>query len=98
MRNVRDGKQEWVVKNGTAKVERDTMFAYVRGGFEIVPFELKLAIMQSPLSRIIGSKDAHLELRRSFWFPSNKQRHCLLKRSLLRAARHPIVYGRPRLV
>jgi hypothetical protein len=53
MLQIGDGKQERIIENVTCKLKRDTMLARVRRSLEIVPFELKLALMQSLLSRSI---------------------------------------------
>ncbi len=52
-----------VVENSASEIEEDVMFPYVRSRFEIVPLELKLALMQSPLSRIVGLGAALVQAR-----------------------------------
>jgi hypothetical protein len=49
--NIRYCQQDRIIEDGERKIERDAVLAYIRDSFPLVPLELKLSIMQAPLSR-----------------------------------------------
>jgi hypothetical protein len=51
MLQISDRKQERIVENRTCKVERYAVLAFVCSSLDFIPLELKLAAMQTILSR-----------------------------------------------
>ena len=56
MLQIRHCKQKRIAKDGTRKIERHAVLAHIRSSFDVVPLELKVELMQSPLSRIPASR------------------------------------------
>jgi hypothetical protein len=49
--NIRYCQQDRIVEDGERNIERHAVLAYIRNSLGLVLLELKLAIMQAPLSR-----------------------------------------------